>query len=317
MSEDLAVQSRQYREDRGSKLTRQNRRVTPDGLILVPVYEGKMVGILDHRQADIYINPRNTARQAQERLIPEAEKTDPSRFAVPQFWLIEEAVRQRRFRKAQGDWELVFCDVTSATNERTALSCIIPLSGLTRNLPAIYLESTAGIDAALLVGVLSTFVLDYLTRLKVSSNHLTQGILATLPIPSLERIRNFAKEVFGGSGWFEKRALELSYVAWDLQPFARVCGWAGPPFRWDEERRFLLRCELDAAFFHLYLGTKREWTDQSTVLPEIFPHPRDAVAYIKDTFPIVKKRDEREHGGKYRTKEDFEAPKRCSAQPPQ
>ena len=23
----------------------------------------------------------------------------------------------------------------------------------------------------------------------------------------------------------------------------------GPPFRWDEERRFLLRCELDAAFF--------------------------------------------------------------------
>ena len=32
------------------------------------------------------------------------------------------------------------------------------------------------------------------------------------------------------------------------------CGWSGPPFRWDEERRFLLRCELDAAFFHLYLG---------------------------------------------------------------
>jgi hypothetical protein len=26
-----------------------------------------------------------------------------------------------------------------------------------------------------------------------------------------------------------------------------------PPFRWDEDRRFLLRAELDAAFFHLYL----------------------------------------------------------------
>jgi hypothetical protein len=28
----------------------------------------------------------------------------------------------------------------------------------------------------------------------------------------------------------------------------RDCGYEGPPFRWDEERRFLLRCELDAAF---------------------------------------------------------------------
>ena len=27
---------------------------------------------------------------------------------------------------------------------------------------------------------------------------------------------------------------------------------AGSPFRWDEGRRFAMRCELDAAFFHLY-----------------------------------------------------------------
>ena len=33
---------------------------------------------------------------------------------------------------------------------------------------------------------------------------------------------------------------------------ARDCGDAGPRFRWDEERRFLLRAELDAALFHLY-----------------------------------------------------------------
>ena len=49
------------------------------------------------------------------------------------------------------------------------------------------------------------------------------------------------------------RVLELTYTAHDLDSFARDLGWDGPPFRWDEERRFLLRCELDAAFFHLYL----------------------------------------------------------------
>jgi len=69
----------------------------------------------------------------------------------------------------------------------------------------------------------------------------------------------------------------------DLQPFATYCGYDGPPFRWDEDRRFLLRCELDAAFFHLY-GVER-----------------DDVGYILETFPIVKRKDVEKHGD-FRTK---------------
>ena len=79
--------------------------------------------------------------------------------------------------------------------------------------------------------------------------------------------------------WITPRVLELVYTAWNLQPFAADCGYDGPPFRWDPARRFLLRCELDAAFFHLY-GITREDVD-----------------YIMDTFPIVKRKDEAEHGG--------------------
>ena len=82
--------------------------------------------------------------------------------------------------------------------------------------------------------------------------------------------------------WILCRGLELTYTAWDLEPFARDCGYAGPPFRWDEERRFLLRAELDAAFFHLY-GLNR-----------------DDTAYILDTFPIVRRKDIAQHG-EYRT----------------
>ena len=44
-----------------------------------------------------------------------------------------------------------------------------------------------------------------------------------------------------------------------------------------------MRCELDALYFHLY-GIER-----------------DDVAYIMDTFPIVKRKDEAAHG-EYRTK---------------
>ena len=85
------------------------------------------------------------------------------------------------------------------------------------------------------------------------------------------------------SGSSPREWLELTYTAWDLQPFAQDCGYHGPPFRWEPERRFLLRCELDAAFFHLY-GVAREDVD-----------------YIMDSFPIVRRNDEKAHG-EYRTK---------------
>jgi hypothetical protein len=83
--------------------------------------------------------------------------------------------------------------------------------------------------------------------------------------------------------WMLPRVLELVYTSWEMQPFARDCGYDGPPFAWDEERRFQLRCEVDAAFFHLY-GIERE-----------------DVEYIMETFPIVRRKDEA-RWGEYRTK---------------
>jgi len=60
--------------------------------------------------------------------------------------------------------------------------------------------------------------------------------------------------------WARQRVLELTYTANDLEGFARDLGDGGTPFRWDEERRFRIRAELDAAFFHLY-GIERDDVD--------------------------------------------------------
>jgi hypothetical protein len=76
-------------------------------------------------------------------------------------------------------------------------------------------------------------------------------------------------------------------------------------------------CELDAAFFHLYLPSDAngdwrparrsegavhdETPEQLAEIKRHFPTPRDAVAYIMETFPIVKRKDEQKHG-EYRTK---------------
>ncbi len=79
------------------------------------------------------------------------------------------------------------------------------------------------------------------------------------------------------------RVLEPTYTASDLAPFVRDCGYDRPPFRWNDERRFPIWWELDAAFFHLY-GIGREDVD-----------------YVMETFLIFKRDDVKRHGD-YRSK---------------
>jgi hypothetical protein len=85
------------------------------------------------------------------------------------------------------------------------------------------------------------------------------------------------------SDWILKRVLRLSYTANDIAAMSQDLGYDGPPFSWDINARLNLRAELDAALFHLY-GIER-----------------DDVAYIMETFPIVKRKDVAAHG-EYRTK---------------
>ena len=85
------------------------------------------------------------------------------------------------------------------------------------------------------------------------------------------------------------RVLELVYTAYDMTPLARDLGDDGEPFVWDEDRRALLRAELDAFFFRLY-GID----------------DRDDVDYILETFQTetggLKHNDIAKYGT-YRTKD--------------
>ncbi len=83
--------------------------------------------------------------------------------------------------------------------------------------------------------------------------------------------------------WISSRVLELTYTAWDLRPWAIELGYHGEPFIWDEQRREQLRAELDACFFHLY------------------GYSRDQVEHAMESFPIIKRRDEKQFG-EYRMK---------------
>lgn len=132
---------------------------------------------------------------------------------------------------------------------------------------------------------MNSLALDYCARQKIGGTSLKYFTMKQLPIlpPSIYAPICQWSPAQTLHGWLVPLVLELTYAAYDLQDFATDCGYTGEPFRWDEARRFLLRCELDAAYFHLY-GIER-----------------DDVDYILETFPIVKRKDEQAHG-EYRTK---------------
>ena len=85
--------------------------------------------------------------------------------------------------------------------------------------------------------------------------------------------------------WEANREETGGHMGVEPPPWAEIApdGIPFPPFNWDEERRARLRAELDALYAHLYGLT------------------RDELAYILDTFPIVRRKDE-ERWGEYRTK---------------
>ena len=224
-------------------------------------------------------------------------------------------------QRASPRWLMGCRDVTASTDERTIIGACFPLSAVGHNLPVWTISARlTAIFPGVLLSLLSSFVLDFVARLKVGGKHLTFFIAKQLPVlrPAMfSELAPWNGEDETIQGWLVPRILELTYTSWALQAFAKDCGYHGPPFRWDEERRFFLRCELDAAFFHLYLladeqggwrpARRSDGCPCDETAPELaelerhFPNPRDAVAYVLDTFPIVRYKDEQRFGD-YRTK---------------
>jgi len=262
----------------------------------LPFLEAKAVAPYDHRSSTW---DGNGFRQSTL-----TEKTDPSYIASPHNWIRANEVSKRLDGRWNHAWLLLWQDVTDTnTMSRTLLAMVCPLAACGDGLPVLCPHQPPQ-ELAFLYGMLNSIVLDYCTRQKVGGVHLRFHVFQQLPVLKRSICGQLVSwdQQYDLVSWVLPRVLELTYTAWDLEAFAQDCGWSGPPFRWDEERRFLLRCELDAAFFHLYLGSEDEWRKQPAALTQAFPTPRAAVSYIMDTFPIVKRKDEAAHGT-YRTKD--------------
>jgi hypothetical protein len=309
--------------------------------VYLPLYEAKMFWHYDHRFA--------TFEGKDTRDVEPGEKEDPTFLPLPRYWVPKEETKAR-LRKAGWErrWLLGFRDVTNTTNERTAIFAALPRVGVGNTAP-LFLHAKGALESLALVGNASAFVLDYVARQKVGGTHLNFHYVKQFPI--------LPPSAYGPEAlhFIVPRVLELAYTAWDLAPLAQdvweeadeglraairawVAGarlhsdsppdWAeGPypfhPFVWNEERRALLRAELDAYYARLYgLNRKqlRYILDPQDLTPreledilsdyEEVEDPLDEKAYRKrveasrfpgETFRVLKDKDIRRYG-KYRTR---------------
>lgn len=253
---------------------------------MLPLYEARMVHLFDHRfgtyegqtqkQANVGILPR---------LTPE-ERNNPNFFPMPHYWVKEATVRERLSRRSFlcSSALLGHRRIARTTDERSCIAALIPSGAVSYGLIL-----TTGPDARHLCCLLATynsFTYDYLLRNSFSQASIPQSTSEQIPVPhpsTFDTEATWAPEI-KLQDWIKLRVVELSFTAYDMALYAKDLGYDGPPFRWDEGRRSVMRAELDAAFFHLY-GIER-----------------DDVDYIMETFPVVKRRDIERHGS-FRTKE--------------
>ena len=296
-----------------------NRFVRGEEMYL-PLYEGRMIHHFDHRRASVGVQEETTFRSGVTVETTESEHQDSLFASLPRSWIRRDTVETNVPDGYDRGWFFGFKDVTSSTNERTFICSLTPRTAVGNKVPLLLTQQSAPLVLGL-IGNQSSLVFDYATRQKIGGVSLNFYIVEQLPVHSPER---YTPELLK---YIVPRVLELTYTAWDLAAFADdvwsessaalqdtiEAQWkdnvkatdgghreAQPPewvehseqaaehfphepFLWDDGRRAHLRAELDGLYGHLY-GLERE-----------------ELSYILDTFPIVKRKDEAEHG-EYRTK---------------
>jgi hypothetical protein len=251
----------------------------PDRL---PLYEAKLIHHYDHRWATY--DPNGSCRD-----VTVAEKQDPS-FAVTPRYQVERSEVEARL-KAQGwdrQWLMGWRDVCRNTDERTMVTGVIPLAGVNHKF-MLYLPETGRIDSmACQLGCLSCLAYDFIARQKVAGTSFSYFYIKQIPALPPSSYNQTAID------FIQPRVLELTYTSHDLKPWAEDLGYDGPPFRFDPDRRAVLRAELDAYYAQLY-GLNR---DELRYILD----PADVMGsdYPSETFRVLKKNEIRQFG-EYRT----------------
>ncbi len=314
----------------------------------LPLYEAKMIWHYDHRFGTYEgVYDRNSTHTPTPELF---QYRNPDFQIMPWYWVEKNSVLEKTNNT---NYLFGWRDITNSTNERTMVNTVSPLTGSGDTLLLMFIRKKRKI---VLQSNLSSIPFDFFVRQKIGGVHLKYHVTRQLPVLDNESYK--PEEIRSIS----KLSIELTYTSWDIKPFAddvwkeadddlkleiqiqweanqaatgghtwsppEWCeinpeGCPLPPFKWDENRRAVLKAELDAIYARLYgLNRKqlRYILDPADLTPqelenildpwEEVDNPLDSEGYAQrtsqstfpgETFRVLKEKEYRQYN-EYRTR---------------
>ncbi|MDA8063566.1 MAG: N-6 DNA methylase [Actinomycetota bacterium] len=249
----------------------------PDGL---PVYEGRMVDQFDHR-AKAYRSGRGRSAVWEP-----LDFGDPRKAISPQWRLPPDRIPSKlgdRIWRYRVGW----CDVAQPETERSLLAALIPPGTICgHKVPTLAFPDGFEWAYMLWLAVANSIPLDFLARKKISLT-MSMTIIDSLPFPRLSIGHPATQRI-------APLALRLTCTAPEMTGYWNSMarrGWceripedSTPPGFVDPEQRAAARAEIDAV-----------------VARQLFELSSSELATILDTFPVLRRREEKTYG-EFRTK---------------
>lgn len=180
----------------------------------VALYEAKMFTQFDHRhstydgatekQINVGILPRSTDEQ----------KQNPDYAVTPRYWVDRTEVENRLGNWKKG-WLIGFRRISNTTNERTFIASILPRSACGDSVFLMIPRSVDAVRITCFYSSLNNLTFDFVCRQKMGGTNMNFFIVKQLPVIPPDRYSQADLE------FIAPRVLELTYTAWDLQPFAQ------------------------------------------------------------------------------------------------
>ncbi|HZK92906.1 MAG TPA: DUF433 domain-containing protein [Prolixibacteraceae bacterium] len=298
-----------------------------NGINCLPLYESKFIWQYEHRFGSMELKDYLKGKGGRGLPnMPIENSQNPSYRIKPQYYVNQDDLQNKIPQKYDKKWFMVYRGIGEAKRERTFVSTIIPYSGIGNSSSIIFPYLLPITETIYLLANFNSLIFDYMAKQKIPGVNINQFYVIQIPIATNIEVKISLQIV--------SKCLELIYTSWDIKAFVddvwkeadedfkeaikkqwednkaatgghewippEWCeidheGCPLPPFKWDEERRAILKAELDAIYAKLYGLTTEELRyilDPKDVYGSDFPG---------ETFRVLKEKEIRKYG-EYRTR---------------